>query len=63
MKNRGFVIAGVASSGVGLVVGIAMSSTIPSTPFVFGTTIAVYAAVAAAVVGGSGKRGVDLRRE
>lgn len=63
MKNRSFVIAGVASSGAGIALGIAMSSTIPSTPFVFGTTIAVCAAVVAAVVGGSRKRGVDLPRE
>lgn len=63
MKNEHFAIAGLAFSGIGVILGIALSSSVPSTPAVFGTAIAVYAAVAAAVVGGIRKRNDELSRE
>jgi len=63
MKNERFAIAGLAFGGIGVFLGMAMSSSVPSTPSVFGTAIAVYAAVAAAVVGGIRKRNGDLTRE
>jgi len=63
MKNEHFTFAGIAFSGIGLILGIALSSAVPNTPAIFGTAIAVYAAVAAAVVGGTRKRNADLSRQ
>lgn len=60
MKNERYALAGLVFSGTGLILGMAMSSAMPSTPLVVGTTIAVYAAVAAAVLGGIRKRGGAL---
>jgi hypothetical protein len=63
MKNAPYALAGLAFGGIGVFLGIALSSSVPSTPLVFGTAIAVYAAVVAAVVGGIRKRSADLSRE
>ena len=62
MKNEYFTFAGIALSGIGLILGIALSSSVPSSPAIFGTAIGVYAAVAAAVVGGIRKGNSDLSR-
>jgi hypothetical protein len=63
MKNEPYALAGLAFGGTGALLGMALSSFVPSTPLVFGTAIAVYAAVVAAVVGGVRKRRGDLSRE
>ena len=63
MKNEHYALAGLAFGGIGVLLGIALSSSVPSTPLVFGTAVAVYAAVVAAVIGGVRKRGGDLSRE
>jgi len=63
MKNDHLALAGVASGGIGVSLGLALSSAVPGTPVVFGTTMAVYAAVAAAVFGGIRRKGTDPSRE
>jgi len=62
MMNDRFALAGFAFGGIGVFLGIALSSSVPNTPLVFGTAIAVYAAVVAAVIGGARKRGGDPSR-
>jgi hypothetical protein len=63
MKNEPYALAGLAFGGIGVFLGIALSSSVPNTPLVIGTAVAVYAAVVAAVIGGLRKRGRDLSRE
>jgi small basic protein len=63
MKNNPYALAGLVFGGIGVLLGIALSSSVPNTPLVFGTAVAVYAAVVAAVIGGLRKHGRDLSRE
>ena len=49
MKEKSFTIAGLTLGGAGLFLGMAMSSYIPGTPFVYGAASAIYMATAAAV--------------
>lgn len=63
MKTERFVFAGLALSGIGVFTGITLSSAVPGTPLLYGTTIAVYAAVVAAVLGGVRKRGGGRSRQ
>lgn len=60
MKTQSFTLAGLAIGGAGLFLGMSMSSSIPSTPFIYGVAAAVYAAVAAAVFAGVHRRNRDI---
>jgi len=51
---------GVAFGGVGLFLGIAMSSAISGTPFMYGSVAAIYTAVSVAVLTGVKQKGSGL---
>lgn len=59
MTKHIYALAGIAFGGVGLFLGIAMSSSIPGTPFVYGSAAAIYAAVAAAILAGIKQKDAD----
>lgn len=52
MNPRHFALAGLACGGVGLFLGLSLSSAVPSSPSVYGSVAAGYAVVVAAVTGG-----------
>jgi hypothetical protein len=56
MKEEGLTFAGLTLGGVGLFLGMAMSSSITSTPFVYGAASAIYMATAAAIYAGVKRR-------
>lgn len=60
MKKESFALAGLTLGGAGLFLGMAMSSSIPSTPIVYGVASALYAAIAAGVFAGVRRRRLDM---
>lgn len=60
MPNYTYVLAGIVFGGVGLFLGLEMSSSISGTPSMYGMVAAVYAAVAAAIFAGVKKRDAEL---
>lgn len=62
MKNDHLALAGPAFGGIGVAPGLGLSSAGSSTPIVFGTTMAVYAAVAAALFAGIRNKRADPSR-
>lgn len=59
MNQEHCALAGLACGGVGLFLGLSLSSAVPSSPFVYGSVAAGYAVVVAAVVGGRRRRQGD----
>jgi small basic protein len=60
VKGHSFALAGLVSGGIGLLLGMTMSSSIPSTPSAYGLAAAVYAAIAAASFAGRQRRQRDI---
>jgi len=50
MNTTSFAFTGLAFGGLGMFLGITMSSSIPSNPFTYGLAAALYAAIAAGVL-------------
>jgi hypothetical protein len=63
MKKDYLAFAGLAFGGIGISLGLAMSSAVPGTPGVLGTATGVYAALAAAILAGVRKKRADPSRE
>ncbi|MDZ7770177.1 MAG: hypothetical protein U5K38_14395 [Woeseiaceae bacterium] len=59
MTKYTYALAGIFFGGVGLFLGIAMSSSISGTASMYGSVAAIYAAVAAAILAGVKKKGAS----
>lgn len=60
MKKQNLTVAGLVFGGAGLLLGMFMSSSIPSTPSAYGLAAALYASIATAMVAGRRRRKRDI---